>query len=159
FPLSVDGPMARTVADVALLLSVLAGPDPRSPIAIAEPGAPFAQSLERDFKGVRVAWVRDLGLPFEPLVLQTVDAVRGVFEELGCVVEDAEPDLTGADEVFKVWRAWSFEAGLGADLRKHRDRMKETLIWNIEEGAKLTGPELGRAEVRHTELFHRVRVF
>jgi amidase len=159
FPLSVDGPMARTVADVALMLSVLAGPDPRSPIAIAESGDRFAQPLDRDFKGVRIAWVRDLGLPFEPAVKQTVDSVRGVFEGLGCVVEDAQPDLTGADEVFKVWRAWSFEAGLGADLRSHREKMKETIIWNIEEGAKLTGPQLGRAEVQHSELFHRVRVF
>ena len=73
FTLSVDGPMARTVADVALTLSALAGPDPRSPISLGEPGNRFAQPLERDFKGTRVAWIH-LGLPYEPEVTQAVDS-------------------------------------------------------------------------------------
>ena len=86
--------MARTVADVALMLSAIAGPDPRSPIAIAEPGSRFAQPLDRDFKGVRIAWSRDLGgLPVDPRVTAVLDAQRHTFEALGCVVEDAEPDF------------------------------------------------------------------
>ena len=105
--LSVDGPMARTVADVALLLSAIAGPDPRSPIALADPGSRFAQPLERDFNGTRIAWV-DLGLPYEPEVRAAVDAQRPVFEALGCSVEAEEPDFSGADEVFKGLRAWLF---------------------------------------------------
>jgi amidase len=158
--LSVQGPMARTVADVALMLSAIAGPDPRSPIAIREPGEIFARPLARDFKGVRVAWSRSLGgLPVEPQVTATLEAQRQVFETLGCLVEEVEPDLSGAEAVFQVIRAWSFELGQAELLAQHRDQIKDTVVWNIEQGQKLTGPELGRAEVKRTEIFHRFRQF
>jgi amidase len=160
FLLSVQGPMARTVQDTALMLSTIAGPDPRSPIAIAEPGRLFRRSLERDFKGVRVAWSRDLGeLPVDPHVTAVIDGQRHVFESLGCVVEDGEPDFRDADETFKVWRAWRFELALGELLKTHRDQIKETVVWNIEEGIKLRGPQIGRVELKRTELYHRVRKF
>ncbi len=158
--LSVQGPMARTVSDVALMLSAFAGPDPRSPIAIREPGEIFRRPLERNFKGVRIAWSRNLGdLPVDPRVTAAIDAQRHVFEGLGFIVEDIEPDLSGADEVFKVMRAWSFELNHGELLEAHRDQIKDTVIWNIEAGQKLTGPQLGRAEVKRTEIFHRFREF
>lgn len=159
FSLAVDGPMARTVADAALMLSVLAGPDPRSPIAITEDGERFARPLGRDFRGTRVAWSKGLGLPFEPAVREAVDRQRAVFESLGCVVEEAEPSLAGADEAFKAWRAWAFELRLAKDLNRHRDQLKDTVIWNIEAGARLTGPQLGRAEVLRTRAYHRMRQF
>jgi amidase len=159
FTLATDGPMARTVGDAALLLSVLAGPDPRSPIAQSEPGARFREPLGRDLKGVRIAWVKDLGLPFDPAVKRAVDAQRATFEALGCLVEDAEPDFNDADDAFKTGRAWSFATGLGETLKQHRPQMKDTVIWNIEQGLKLTGPDLGHAEVRRTALWHRVRGF
>lgn len=155
--LSVDGPMARTVADVALLLSAIAGPDPRSPIALGEPGSRFAAPLERDFRGTRIAWVR-LGLPYDAEVRATVDAQRPVFEALGCVVENEEPDMTGADEVFKGIRAWLFEAARGDDYRANRP-LKPAIVWNVEQGLRLTGPELGRLESMRTTLYERVRMF
>jgi amidase len=151
--------MARTVADVALMLSVLAGPDPRSPIAIAEDGARFRRPLGRDFKGVRIAWSKGMGLPFAPAVKKAIDAQRTVFESLGCVVEEAEPDFTGADEVFKTLRAWNYESTLNEEYAKHKDQLKDTVVWNIEAGRKLTGPQIGRAEVLRTALYHRVREF
>ena len=160
FPLSVLGPMARTVEDLALMLSVMAGPDPRSPIAIAEPGSAFARPLERDFSGVRVAWSPTLGgLPVDPRVAQALASGRQVLEAIGLQPEDADPDLTGADEVFRVLRAWNFELAFGQLLRTNRHQMKDTVIWNIEEGAKLTGPQVGRAVVKRTELYHRMRRF
>lgn len=160
FPISVQGPMARTVQDVALMLSVMAGPDPRSPISIAEPGRLFTRSLERVFKGARVAWSRDLGgLPIDPQITQVLEGQRHVFEELGCIVAESSPDFSDADEIFKVWRAWAFELNFGELLKDHSDLMKDTVIWNIEEGQKLTGPQIGRAEVKRTELYHRVRKF
>lgn len=158
--LSVDGPMARTVADVALLLSAIAGPDPRSPIALAEPGSRFAQSLDRDFRGARIAWSSDLGgLPLDPRVTAAIDAQRYTFEALGCVVEDGEPDLADADEIFKILRAWSFESSLGELLRTQRDQLKDTIIWNIEAGARLSGPDIARAERQRTALYQRMREF
>jgi amidase len=113
-PLSVLGPMARTVPDVALMLSAIAGPDPRSPIALTEPGAHFARPLERDFAGVRVAWSRNLGeLPVDRRVIAAIEPRLPVLEDLGCTVEPGAPDFSGADRVFKVWRAWTFHASLG----------------------------------------------
>ncbi len=160
FPIPVQGPMARTVQDVALMLGVIAGPDPRAPIAIAEPGSIFTRSLDRNFKGVKIAWSKDLGeLPVDPRVTQALEDQRHVFDDLGCIVEEGQPDFSGADEIFKVWRAWRFELQFAEFLKSHRKLMKDTVIWNIEEGQKLTGPQIGRAEVKHTELFHRVREF
>jgi amidase len=160
FPLSVQGPMARTVQDTALLLSAMAGPDARSPIAIAEPGGKFSLPLERDFRGVRIAWSRDLGgLPVDRRVTQAIDAQRHVFEDLGARVEEATPDLRDADDAFKVWRAWYFALSFGDLLGTHRRFIKDTIIWNVEEGLKLTGWQIAQAERQRTELYHRVRVF
>ena len=160
FPITVQGPMARTVRDAALILSAIAGPDPRSPIAIADPGSQFYRPLERDFTGVRIAWGHNLGgLPVDARVTNTIDSQRSVFEDLGCVVEDGEPDFTGADEVFKIWRAWRFELAYSDLLKTHRDQLKDTVIWNIEEGMKLNGPQIGQAELKRTEIYHRVRKF
>ncbi|MEE8435602.1 MAG: amidase [bacterium] len=160
YPLGVQGPMARTVADAALMLSAIAGPDPRSPIADSEPGAVFARPLERDFKGVRIAWSRDLGgLPVDPGVTAALEAQRHALEALGCIVEDVEPDLSGAEEVFSIWRAWYFQVSYGPLIEAHREQVKDTVIWNAAEGDKLNGADLGRAEVLHTQLFDRMRRF
>ena len=156
----VDGPIARTVEDTALMLSVLAGPDSRSPICLPERGSIFLKSLERNLKGVRIAWSPDLGgLPVDSRVTETLEAQRHVFEDLGCVVEEGFPDFSDADEIFKTFRAWFYELKLASLLPEHREKIKETVIWNIESGMKLSGPELGRAEVKRTALFHRVREF
>ncbi|HKS47897.1 MAG TPA: amidase [Amycolatopsis sp.] len=157
--LGVSGPMARTVADAALLLSVIAGPDPRSPIALEEPGSGFARPLDIDPRGLRVAWSPDLGgaVPVEGEVVAVVEQAARVFSDLGCEVERACPDFTGAEEVFRTLRAWQFEVAFSPLL--DTGRLKESIRWNTRAGRALTGPDLGRAEVRHTELFHRVREF
>jgi len=160
FPISVQGPMARTVADVALMLSAIAGPDPRSPIALSEPGAMFAQPLDRDFSGVRIAWSRDFGeLPVDPAVTTAIDSQRSAFESLGCMIDERSPNFTGADEAFKIWRAWKFELRFRDLIRKHPDQIKDTIHWNVEMGQKLTGPEISRAELKRTLLYQRVRDF
>ncbi len=160
FPLAVAGPMARTVRDAALMLSAVAGPDPRAPISLAEPGSMFSRPLERDFKGARIAWSADLGgLPLEPEVARVMQAQRETFSDLGCIVTDATPDLRDADEIFSVLRAWSFELAFGQLLKTKRALMKDTVVWNIEEGARLTGPQVGAAEFKRTQLFHRMREF
>ena len=160
FPLGVQGPMARSVADAALMLSVIAGPDPRAPISLPEPGATFRPPLDRDPAGTAVAWSRDLGgLPVDPRVTAVVETGRAALERLGCRVEDAEPDLTGAAEIFQVWRAWYFELCYGTLLDEHRHEMKDTVVWNIEEGRRLGGPRLAEAMRAWTALLDRVRRF
>src|SRR5436190_15472483 len=158
--LSVQGPMARTVEDVALLLSVIAGPDPRAPQAIAESGERFRAPLHRDFRGVRIAWSRDLGgLPIDKRIAAVVASQRPTFEALGCVIEDGQPDFSDAREIFQAWRAFSFFLKYGPLLAEHRHEMKDTVVWNIEQGLKLTGPDLAQAEAKRTALYHRVRRF
>ena len=158
--MSVDGPIARSVRDAALMLSVIAGPDARVPIAIDEPGSVFRGSLGRDFKGVPVAWSRNLGrYPVEPVVSDVFNSARRVFADLGCAIRDGEPDFADADEVFQTLRAWSFAEERGQDLRQHRDLMKDTVIWNTEQGLRLTGADVSRAEVKRAALHRRVGEF
>ena len=154
--LNVLGPMARTVQDVALLLSVMAGPDPRDPLSIHEPGSRFAQPLDRDCKGVRIAWCsRFGGLPFDRRVQDSFDAQREKFEAIGCVTEDADPDFSGADESFRVFRALNFYQQYGSLLRQ-RANVKPTVIQELERGACLTPPQIADAETRRSRLFARI---
>ena len=107
-----------------------------------------------------MAWSSDLGgLPVDGRVTTVIEGGRRVFEALGCRIEDAEPNLTDADEVFKVLRAWRFELAYGGLLEKHREKMKDTVVWNIEEGARLSGPKVGWAERKRAEINHRTREF
>ena len=158
--LSVIGPLARSVEDAAFFFSAMAGPDPRSPIGITEPGRLFARPLARDFRNVRVAWSKNLGgLPVERRVTAVLEERRAVFTSLGCRVEEAEPDLSGADEVFHVLRAVGFVQKYAELLGKHRSQIKETVIWNIEEGLKLDGLRIARAMVLRSDIYRRMREF
>src|SRR5215467_471457 len=155
--LSVPGPVARNVTDCAHFLSVLAGFDHHSPISIDQPGDQFLQPLgRRSFKGVRVAMFKDLGLPWEPEVKTAVQAQRKVFESLGCMVEDAEPDFSDANECFLAWRHWSTELAYGDLMATHGDQLNEYVHWHVEEGRKLAGPYLSRVEAKRTALFQRL---
>jgi amidase len=162
--LGVAGPMARTVADVALLLMVLSGPEPRVPLALdaappaAEPDQ-IAGLLERDLRGVRVAWSADLGLPVEPAVLETLAPSRQLLADLGCEVIDAAPDLSGADFVFRTWRAFRFATNLGPLLREHPGQIGPNVTWNIERGLELSVADLGRATLWQAALAERVSAF
>src|SRR5258706_10391017 len=156
FTLSVPGPVARNVTDCAFFLSVLAGFDHHSPISIDQSGEQFARPLERNFKGVRVAMFKDMGLPWDPEVKSAVKAQGKVFESLGCIVEEGEPDFTDANECFVAWRHWSTELAFGDLLATHCDQLNEYVHWDVEEGRKLTGPYLARVEAKRTALFQRL---
>jgi amidase len=158
--IAVSGPMARNVPDVALLLSAMAGPDPRCPISITEPGSRFAGNLERSFKGVRVAWFKDMrGSIFDPRVLNVVNAQRKVFESLGCIVEEAEPDWTGALESYDTLRAWGYASSQAENIRLHRDLVKDTIRWEAERGSKLTADDISHAYTLRSKAWDNMRVF
>ena len=161
--LSVPGPMARTVQDAALMLSAIAGPDPRSPISIDQPGAsfnPLDNALERSFAGVRIAWGGDMnGLPFDPRVTSVIESRRAAFQDIGCIVEDACPDFTGANDAFMTLRAFGMASSRADMLKTHRSQLKDTLIWNIEQGLRLTAAEIGDAEIKRAAIFDRMRQF
>jgi amidase len=158
--LAVMGPIARSVADSALLLSAMAGPDPRAPVSIDEPGDASRRPLRRDFGKTRVAWSRDLGgLPMEPQVLRALAPARKILADLGCVVDDAEPDFSGATESFETLRAIGFLQKYGALAEQHGETLKDTVLWNVAEGRRRTGADVARAEALRTQLFHRMRAF
>jgi amidase len=146
--LNVKGPMARSVDDVAFLLGVMTGKD--WPI---DAGVSIAE-------GARVAWSLDLGqLPLDPRVRDTLTATRPVFDAMGCVVEDACPDLTGAEDVFLTIRRKRSSTNLGALLWAERRRMKPEAVEEIERGAAITPADIEKAEARHAKLLARVGKF
>lgn len=159
--MSVQGPMGRTVEDVALLLSAISGPDARSPIALDEPGRVFADPLATNVSGLRVAWSPDLGgsVDVDGEVRDVLASQIAVFADLGCQVAEACLDFAGAEQVFRTLRAWSFAYTLGDAVRAHPEQVKPSLIWNVEEGLRLTAGDVARAEGLHTDLFHRAREF
>ena len=157
---AVSGPMARTVPDVALLLSVMAGPDPRCPISISEPGSRFSGNLQRNFKGVRVAWFKNMGgIPFDPRVLSAVHAQRRAFESLGCIVEEAEPDFAGAYQSIDTLRAWGYASTHSENVRLHRDLVKDTIQWEVERGSKLTAADIAHADTLRSQAWDSMRTF
>lgn len=160
YTMSVPGPMARTVQDVALAMAAMSGPDDRSPISLEAPGEIFLNPLTRSFKACKIAFSANLGgLPVEPEVAKVVESTRAVFQDLGCEVINDEPNISEADEIFMLWRAWRTELRITPLLKEHRDQFKDTVIWNAEQGLPITGPQLARAEAKRTELYHRMREF
>jgi amidase len=158
--LGVSGPMARSVDDLALLLAVMAGPDARDPLSLREPGSVFLSPPAGDCAGKRIAWSERLGrYPVEAAVTAAVNAARSVFAGLGCAVTDAEPDLDGVDEIFQVLRAAGFAAAYARDLERHRELMKDTVVWNIERGLALSSGDVAKAERDRQALESRVADF
>lgn len=155
--LSTEGPMARTVDDVALLLAAQAGPDPRSPIALELAGSTFAPPISLPTERLRVAWAPDLGgLPIDPAVRSALAHVPAVFEDLGHSVSEASPDLMGAAEIFDTFRAWNFAMQLGDLLATSRDQLKATVQWNVQRGLDLSIAAHMRASRLHAALYQRV---
>src|SRR6266851_3774147 len=163
--LGVEGPMGRTVADVALLLAAISGPDRRVPLALDLPApalddpAEVAGLLAADMRGVRVAWSADLGLPVAREVRDVLAPARQVLTDLGCEVIDAGPDLAGADQAFRIMRAFRFATFLGPLLRDHPDRVGPNVSWNIERGLELTAADIGRATMLRAAVAERVSEF
>ena len=149
--LSVNGPLGRTVSDVAMLLSVMAGPDPRAPLSLEQDPAAFTEPLKRDFKGTRLGWMGDLGghLPMEPGIAELCRASFKAFEAVGCAVEEAQPDYS-ADRMWETWvtlRHW-LVAGDLLELYKDvskRKLMKPEAQWEVEGGLKLSGAQVYNA--------------
>ena len=158
--MSVHGPIGRTAEDTAKLLYAQAGGDQRVPNAIWEDPSPFLDPLDRDFKGVRVAYSPTLGgVPVQKAVRDAIDAGIRHFEALGCIVEEAEPDLSEADECFHVLRAFLLAQSYGSLLRDHRAALKDTAVWNIERGFALTAAEIVEAVRQHTRIFQSMTRF
>ncbi len=159
--LNINGPMARSVRDTALLLAVMAGPDPRDPISITEPGEGFVLPPEpAPLRGLRVAWSADLGeVRVQRSVRTACERALARCAALGWTVEEARPDVTGVAELWARLRAFLVLHTHARRVAEHRERLSEAIVWNVEQFRELTAVEVGLAEQARTRFYHRMREF
>jgi amidase len=158
--LGVKGPMARNVEDVALLLDAMSGEHPADPLSLPSLPASFLSAARSGNRPKRVAYSPDLGItPVDPEVAAITRKAALRFAEAGAIVEEAHPDLREAHECFQVLRAFDFAISKAALLRTRRDQLKPEVIWNIEEGLKLTVEQLERAEAQRLAMTARTLEF
>ena len=158
--LSVAGPMARNVADLALMLDAQCGAHTDDPLSLPRPETPFLEAALEPRAPRRVAYSRDLGVvPVAAEVAEICAAAARSFADLGATVEEACPDLTDAEAIFQTLRAAYFAADKAPLLDTHRAQLKPEIVWNIEKGLALSADEIGRAERARTALFHRAQAF
>ena len=159
---STAGPLARNVGDLALLLSVIAGPERHSPHALADPGAMFAPPLATTrLRGLRVAVSVDLGglLEVDHEVAAAVGRAGAALADAGAQVAGVHPDLATADDTFRTLRAWHLHATYAGLLAAHPDEIKPSLAANIRAGESLTGADVARAYAQRTALAETMRKF
>jgi len=159
-PLSVSGPMARNVADVAMFLNAISGPDAHAPLSLDDEPSKASRTLSRTLKGARVAWWKSLGgIPFEPEIQQIINDQRKVFESLGCIVEDAEPDFTGVDDAFLTLRHLSYNAIQGPLVKQRAEWVKDTIKWEVAEAERQTAADVAHAMVRQGAMYDQAATF
>jgi len=158
--LTVHGPMARNVEDLALLLDAMSGEHAADPLSLPVPATSFLSAARSGKKPARIAYSSDLGItPVDPEVAAVTKKAAGRFAEAGAIVEEAHPDLREAHECFHVLRAFDFAMTKAALLRSKRDLLKPEVIWNIEEGLKLTVEQIARAEAQRVAMTARTVEF
>jgi len=157
--LPVDGPMARNVGDLALMLDAMSGHDPHDPLSLPAPAVPWQTALERPLAPARVAFSPDLGLaPVDPEIAAICRQAAEDFTALGAVVDEACPAFHDADRIFHVLRAHQFAAGK-QELLAHRTQLKPEIVWNIEAGLALQAGEIAEAERMRGALYAQVSAF
>ena len=160
--LSVTGPMARTVTDIALMLSVIAGPDDRSPISYRVDTREFIGAVKRpSVKSWRIAWTPDLNglIPVDDEVAKVAEGAMRVFRSLGAKVEAACPNFSEVNDIVLASRGLSFVANYSRYLAQWEPQMQKGLVWNIKQGLSLTPGQIAHGELSRTRLWHRVRAF
>ena len=158
--MAADGPMARNVADVALLLDVMAGYDARDPMSLDDPAISFEENALQRQVPPRIAFSADLGVtPVDPEVAQICEGAAMRFSELGAIVEHDHPDFSGLQEVFQVHRAMSYAASFGPLLEANRSVFKPEIVWNVEKGLALTADEIMAAMVTRSQIYERAQRF
>ncbi len=160
-PLSVQGPMARSVADLALFLDAMAGFCPRDPMTFDAPAVSFSDGLARPVTPKRVAFTADYNgrMPIDREVREICARAAQRFAGLGCIVEDASPDIGAADEAFHILRGQHFVVDRELQLRNSRDKLKPDIIWNTERGLGQTPTDIARAERERAAFYRRIVEF
>ena len=160
--LGVTGPIARTVADVALMLAAMAGPDDRAPLSYEVDTSQFTRAVKApSIKGWRVAWTPDLDglIPVDEEVRRVAHDAMKVFRSLGARVEAACPSFSEVPDIIRGTRAVTMVALHADKLPEWRERMQKDLVADVEYGLALTAREIARSEVLRSVLWQRVQTF
>jgi amidase len=158
--LGVQGPMARTVEDLALLFDAMSGEDRRDLLSKPRPAQSFLSAARSGWKPKKVAYSPNLGItPVDPEIAEITRKAAFRLAEAGVIVEEAAPDLSESHECFGVLRARNFATAKGPLLERHREKFKPDLVWNIEAGLKLTAEQIARAERQRVDLARRMDAF
>ena len=158
--LSVDGPMARNIGDVAMLFDVMVGRDHRDPLSLYSPSESFEAAADARSAPKRIAFSKDLGVtPVDPEIATRCEKAANRFADMGITVEEAHPDFSGLQDVFQTLRAVSFAASLGPFLDSHPGVLKPEIVWNIEKGLALKGEEIIRAMIERGKIYARLTKF
>ena len=160
-PLSVQGPMARNIADLALFLDTMVGLCPRDPLTFEAPGVSFASAVAAPVAPKRVAFTADFGgkVPVDRETREICAAAMYRFADLGAVVEEASPDLGNIDEAFLTLRSQHYVVDRELMLQTHRDLIKPDIVWNTERGLKQSPSQIAAAERERAALFRRCAQF
>ncbi len=158
--LSVQGPMARTVEDLALFLDAMTGEDPRDPLSSPRPATSFLAAARSRWRPLRVAYSADLGItPVDPEVAEITRRAAFRLTEAGVIVEEAHPDFAQAHASFRVLRAQSFAVSFAHLLAAHADKLKPEIVWNIEQGLALSMADIVEAEHQRAAMMNRAQTF
>lgn len=158
--LSVEGPMARNIEDVALMLDAMVGEDARDAVSLPAPANSFLSAARSGWKPTRVAYSADLGItPVDAEVAAITRAAADKLAAAGVIVEEAHPELSESHECFQTLRAHGFAIKGQGLLKDHRDKLKPEVIWNIEKGMKLTGAQIMKAEAQRAAIISRAFAF
>jgi len=156
----VQGPMARNVEDLALMLDAMSGEYAADPLSLPAPAISFLSAARSGAKPKRVAYSADFGItPVDPEVAAITRKAAQRFADAGAIVEEAHPDLSEAHECFHVLRALSFAMSKTELLRTKRDLLKPEVIWNIEAGLRLTVDQIARAQAQRLAMTERTLAF
>jgi amidase len=158
--LPTNGPMARTAADCAYLLSVMAGPDSRDPVSLLDDPAMFAKPLDRDFKGTKIAWTPNLGyLEVAKEIVEATAKALPVLKAIGCDVENAHPEMPGVFDTNRTLRGLVFAYQLTQMTDAQRSQIKESVRWDASQGEKLTALDIAKAETQRAVICKNVNKF
>lgn len=157
--LATEGPMGRSVADVARLLSVQAGYDPRVPLSLKEDPAVLGEPLQRDFKGARLGWLGDYNgyLPMEDGVMSLCESALKDFAALGCEVEHCQPEFS-LERLWQTWlvhRHWLIQGSLGAAFADPQKRalLKPEAQWEVQGGLQLSAADVYQASINRSDWY------
>jgi len=158
--LSTNGPMARNIPDIALMLDAMCGHEPLAPLSLPAPEKSFRSFVAKPKLPESIAFSYDLGItPVDPRVKQVFTRALEQIESAGVVLQEKSPDFSDLHEIFHVLRAQDYAAGMGGLLNEYEEVMDENAVWNIKEGLKLTPADIVHAEVKRVELVTRVQKF